>query len=118
MILELFQSVFEHAEMARVYQARNDFVAAKTHLAKARLGISGLAFSVQAEATHASDGFLQVYDFALHQLDKGDSASIQNAIRALAPIKEGFEAIAPEARQLEAAGNMPSLDARLVSVTA
>jgi flagellar secretion chaperone FliS len=104
MILAVFDGIVRQLEQARADLARGDPATAKAALARAQIGIAALAAGAGSDGHEISANFLRLYEFASRLLSQGGDGHIDDALRVLSPLREGFEAVRQEARALERNG--------------
>src|SRR5260370_31028014 len=94
-------------EQTREALARNDRAAAQPLLQRAQMLLGGLAAGVVPDSGEVADNCLRLYEFALKRLDSGTLAAVDDVLRVLRPLHEGFQGIRDDAVQLERAGEIP-----------
>jgi flagellin-specific chaperone FliS len=109
LLLTLFEATMQKLERTREALARDDFAAAKPLLLRAQMLVGGLAAGVVPDSGVVADNCLRLYDFALNRLAVGTLTAVEDTIRVLRPLHEGFQGIREEAVQLERAGEIPCL---------
>jgi flagellin-specific chaperone FliS len=107
MLLALYDGIIGRLEAALSALARKNATEAKPLLGKARLMLAGLVSCVDPSRGEMADQFLRLYEFVNHCLDIGDAKQVEAALRVLRTLREGLEAIRPEAAQLERSGQIP-----------
>jgi flagellin-specific chaperone FliS len=105
MILTVYNAIIERLEQAQ--QAPAD--QAEKLVAEARLAVSGLAIGVAQQADEVGVNLLRLYDFVLYCL-RQDAARIADALGVMRTLREGFQAIRPQALEMERSGIIPPLD--------
>jgi flagellar biosynthetic protein FliS len=109
LILAVFDGIVRSAEQAMAKLQEQDDRAARELLARARIGLSNLAGSTAADSEPLTQNFFRLYRFAESRLAQADPRSIAEAVSALKPLREAFEAVRTEARELERGGALPPL---------
>jgi flagellin-specific chaperone FliS len=107
MILALYDGVIGKLDAARAALVKKDLAEAKKLLERARLMVAGLVSAVDPGRGEMADQFLRLYEFVNHSLGVGDVKSIDGALKVLRTLREGLEAIRPEAAELERSGQIP-----------
>ena len=110
MLLALFDGGVERCEQALAALERQDPLAAKKLLVKARLIVLGLASGVIADGDPLSTLKLQLYEYAQHSLEQGSVEDVRGALGVLRTLREGFRKIRPEAVALERSGVIPPIN--------
>ncbi len=110
MLLALYDGAVDRCEQALSALAGGDTVAAKARLVKARLIVMGLASGVVADGDPVTTDILRLFEFCLHQLEKGGEADMRSALNVLRILREGFQKIRPEAVELERRGAIPPIN--------
>lgn len=111
MLLALYNCAIERGEQARDALAAGQTDRAALLLAKARMIVGGLVSGVVVEEDSLTDNFLRLFEYVLHQLNEGTADTIEEALKVLRTLREGFEQARPEAVELERAGLIPPVDA-------
>lgn len=109
LILALFEETIRKLEQARDALQRRDRAAAKPLLNRALLLVGGLASGVIPDAGELANNCLRLYEFALHRIQAETLVGVEDALRALRPLQEGFQGIRDEAVELERNGVIPVL---------
>jgi flagellin-specific chaperone FliS len=107
MLLALYDGAIGKLEAARAALTKRDGAAARKHLDKARLILAGLVSAVDPAQGDMGTQFLRLYEFVHHAVGVGDAPSVEGALRVLRTLREGLEAIRPQAAQLERSGQIP-----------
>jgi flagellin-specific chaperone FliS len=107
LLLMLFDGTMLKLEEVRQALLRKDEAAARPLLLKAQMLIGGLAAGVIPDSDEAADNCLRLYQFALNRLGLGTLAAVEDVLRVLRPLHEGFQGIRDEAVKLERAGKIP-----------
>lgn len=107
LLLTLFDATMHKLEQTREALARNDQAAAKPLLLWAQALVGGLAAGVIPDSGDIADNCLRLYEFTLHRLASGTLDAVEDALRVLRPLHEGFQGIRDEAVKLERAGKIP-----------
>ncbi|HTU19773.1 MAG TPA: flagellar export chaperone FliS [Gemmataceae bacterium] len=110
MLLALFDGGVERCEQALAALERQDPLAAKKLLVKARLIVLGLASGVIADGDPLSTLKLQLYEYAQHSLEQGSVEDVRGALGVLRTLREGYQKIRPEAADLERRGMIPPIN--------
>ena len=76
-------------------------------LFRAQVLVEGIASGVRTDQGDLSHNLLRLYEFAVSAIRKGDLESIDGALKVLRTLNEGFQAIRPEAVELERNGIIP-----------
>ncbi len=107
LLLMLFDETMRKLEQAREAFKSKDREAARPLLHRAQLLIGGLAAGVIPNADEVANNCLRLYEFAIHRLRSETPAGVEDALRVLRPLWEGFQGIREEGIQLERAGIIP-----------
>jgi flagellin-specific chaperone FliS len=108
MLLALYDGLIGKLESARAALFKDDAKAARRELDKARLMLGGLVSAVDLGRGDLADQFLRLYEFVNYSLGAGDVRGLDGALKVLRTLREGLEAIRPEAAELERSGQIPS----------
>jgi len=111
MLLALFDGAIGRFESAADALAREDYAAAAPHLIRAQRMVVELLAGLDMKHGELPRRLRGLYAFVLRQTTDCKPDSIRQACRILQTIREGFEGIREEARQLERNGELPSLEA-------
>jgi flagellar protein FliS len=111
MLLALYDGAITKLEAARAALAINDVPGARKILDQARLVLAGLVSAVDPSRGELAVQFLRLYEFVNHAIDMGDARNVDGALRVFRTLREGLEAIRPEAADLERRGQIPPADA-------
>lgn len=106
MLLALFDKAIERLDKAEACLNAGERPAALGLLAKAQLVVSALASGVRLEDGNDETGanLLRLYEYVTNEIREANLAGIANARTILTTLREGFEAIRPQANQMEKAG--------------
>ena len=107
LLLMLFDETMRKLEQARDALSGKGPEAAEPLVRRAQLLIGGLAAGVIPNADEVANNCLRLYEFANHRLGSMTLAGVEDALRALRPLWEGFQGIRDEAVALERAGFIP-----------
>jgi flagellin-specific chaperone FliS len=107
LLLMLFDETMRKLEQAREAFQGKGRDAARPLLQRAQLLIGGLAAGVIPNADEVATNCLRLYEFATHRLGSETLAGVEDALRVLRPLWEGFQGIRDEGVQLERAGMIP-----------
>ncbi len=107
LVLALYDGLIGRIEAARAALLKKDAPEAKKLLDKSRLMLAGLVSGVDPNRGEMAAQFLRLYEFVNHSLGVGDVKSLDGALRVLRTLREGMEAIRPEAAELERSGQIP-----------
>jgi flagellar protein FliS len=81
------------------------------HLVRAELIVASLASGVRTNiAPEMSVNMLRLYEFVVYKLSQVELSALSSALKVLNNLREGFEKIRPEARELERTGKIPSIE--------
>src|SRR5207248_3698141 len=97
----------EKLEAASAALAKRDAAGAKLLIGRGRLILAGLVSSVNPDGSDLATQFLRLYEFVNHSLSAGDARGVEAALTVLRPLREGLQAIRPEAADLERSGRIP-----------
>lgn len=89
---------------------QNDLAAANTKAIHARRQMLAILEGVEPGPDGGADNVRRLLTFCHHCLNVNTAGSWNDAARIVRTLKSAFEAVQDEARQLEAAGEIPSLD--------
>ena len=106
-LLALYDGLIGKLEATRAALGKRDTREAKKLLERARLMLAGLVSGVDPSRGEMAAEFLRLYEFVNHSLGVGDVKSIDGALKVLRTLREGLEAIRPEAAELERSGRIP-----------
>jgi flagellar protein FliS len=109
-ILGLYDQALNKIAAAADALGRNDLATAQSHMNKGSIAISGLVCAVQGRTDELSCNFLRLYAFVTRRMTELTPESASAAKQILETLREGFEAIRPEALRLERAGVIAPLD--------
>jgi flagellin-specific chaperone FliS len=112
MLLALYDGAISKFEAARMALSKKDAAGARKHLEEARLVLAGLVSAVDPGQGEMAAQFLRLYEFVHHAIGVGDAPSVEGALRVLRSLREGLEAIRPEAAELERSGQVPPAGAQ------
>jgi flagellin-specific chaperone FliS len=107
LLLDLFDGAIDRLSKARDAVADRDIAAATPLLVRAQVLVEGIASGVRTDQGDLSHNLLRLYEFAVSAIRKGDLESIDGALKVLRTLNEGFQAIRPEAVELERNGIIP-----------
>jgi flagellar biosynthetic protein FliS len=107
LVLALYDGLIGKLEAANAALVNKDAAAAKPLLDRARLLLAGLVSGVDPSRGDMAAQFLHLYEFVNHCLDVADVKRVEGALRVLRTLREGMEAIRPEAAELERSGRIP-----------
>ncbi len=110
MLLELFDGTISKLEAAAAALARGDAAAAQPLLAKGRLLVAALAAGVDPSYGESALNYQRLYEYVLFNLQAGRADKVEEALKVLRTLREGFEGIRDEALRLERSGEIPPLD--------
>jgi flagellar biosynthetic protein FliS len=111
LLLSLFDGALDRLDRAETAIRIGDGAAATILLSRAQLIIAELAAGVRLEGNEEmGTNLLRLYEFAVHELREAKPAGLANARNVLTTVREGFEAIRPEAARLERSGAIPPVD--------
>ncbi|HLJ94165.1 MAG TPA: flagellar protein FliS [Gemmataceae bacterium] len=116
LLLTLFDATMQKLEEARAALLRND-PAAQPLVRRAQRLVGGLAAGVIPNSGEVADNCLRLYQFALDRLTSGTLAAVEDSLRVLRPLHEGFQGIRDEAVQLERAGQIPVVSSSAFEAT-
>ncbi len=111
MLLALYDGAIAKLDAARTALVANDQPGARKILEQARLVLAGLVSAVDPSRGDLATQFLRLYEFVNHAIDMGDLRNVEGALRVFRTLREGLEAIRPEAAELERRGEIPPADA-------
>jgi flagellin-specific chaperone FliS len=106
-VLALYDGAVAKLEAAHAALVRKDAGAAGPLLMRARLILAGLVSSVDPGQGELASQFLHLYEFVNYALGVGDAKHVAGAVKVLRTLREGLEAIRPEAAELERSGRIP-----------
>lgn len=112
MLLALYDGLIGKLEAARAALVGKDAPGARKDLDKARLMLAGLVSGVDPGRGEMATEFLRLYEFVNHCLDVGGVKDVEGALKVLGTLREGLQAIRPEAAELERSGQIPPADAQ------
>lgn len=120
MLLALYDGAVERLDRAAAAVKAGTPEAAVPLLARVQLIVSELAAGVRVDVDEQlGPNYLRLYEFVADRLRKPEAGRIADARKILATLREGFEAIREEARELERTGKLaPAGDLRMVHATA
>lgn len=107
MLLALYDGLIGRLEAARAALTRQDAREARKLLDKSRLLLGGLVSAVDPSRGEMAQEFLRLYEFVNHSLNVADDKHLGAAVKVLRTLREGLEAIRPEATELERSGRIP-----------
>jgi flagellar biosynthetic protein FliS len=107
MILALYDGLIGKLEAARAALTRKDAREVRKLLDKSRLMLGGLVSGVDPSRGELATEFLRLYEFVNHSLTVADLKHLDAALKVLRTLREGLEAIRPEAAELERSGRIP-----------
>lgn len=108
-LLALYDETVTALERASAALRTNNPTAAAPALDRARLAVSGLAAGIAPGSGEVADNLLRLYEFVLHRLETGTAEDVTVALEVLQPVREGLQAIRPEALALERGGSVPPI---------
>lgn len=111
LVLALFDGAIEKLQAAQSALQRQDAPTAKPLLVRARLIVGGLISAVDPSQGDLAVQFLRLYEFVQHSIDKGQLKDISGSLKVLTTLREGMQAIRPEAAELERSGRIAPADA-------
>ena len=111
MLLALYDGAIAKLEAARTALTANDQPGARKILEQARLVLAGLVSAVDPNRGDLAAQFLRLYEFVNYAIGVGDLRNVDGALRVFRTLREGLEAIRPEAADLERRGEIPPADA-------
>lgn len=118
LLLSLFDGALERIDAAMIDVKAGRTAAARPRIARAQLIVSELAASVRPEINPETNiTILRLYEFVVNQLAEPSTPNLTSARNVLATLREGFQAIRPEAIEMERAGHLPPAEA-LTAVSA
>lgn len=106
-LLVMFDGALARLEKACHALTNGDVPVAMPYLAKAQLIVAELAAGVRIDVDHEmGSNMLRLYEYAVHEMKTPRMVNVQNAIRILETLREGFEGIKDEAIRLEKSGQL------------
>ena len=110
-LLALYDGALERMDKASAALAANDRPAALPLLAKAQLIVSELAAGVRLDVDEKMGiNMLRLYEFVTYELSLATPEHIGNARKIMVTLREGFEAIRPQAIEMERTGQVVAAD--------
>lgn len=106
-LLGLYDAAIDALAKAMPILGTNDATAAAPLLGRARLALSGLAGGVDPSYGELSRNMMRLYEFVIHSLAQGTTASVASALSVLETLREGLQQIRPDALALERGGAIP-----------
>jgi flagellin-specific chaperone FliS len=113
LLLALYDGAIAKLEAAHAALLKKDGAAARTLLERARLILGGMVSAVDLSRGDLAAQFLRLYEFVNHAITTGDARQVAGALKVLRTLREGLEAIRPEAAALERSGRLPPAGAAL-----
>ena len=110
-LLALYDEAISALERASAAQRSGDGRAAAPLLDRARLAVTGLVAGVDASYGEVPVNLLRLYEYVLHGLERGAKGDVADALEILSSLREGMQAIRPEALALERGGSVPPITA-------
>ena len=110
LLLALYDKAHTHLSQALHALTQEELSTATSHLFKAQVIVYALASGVDPNYDHIAQNMLRLYEFMLHCLSFREAEKIQEALKVLTILREGLEAIQPQARKLELSGKIPPLN--------
>ena len=110
MLLALFDELIRKLEKAREAFSTHESDTAQKLIQRCQLVIGGLISGVIPDSGELASNCLRTYEFALFSLEKATLSGIEDALRSLKPLWEGFQKIREEAIQLERNGEIPVIE--------
>jgi flagellin-specific chaperone FliS len=107
MLLALYDGLISRLEAARAALVRKDGPEVRKILDRSRLLLAGMVSAVDPNRGEMAARFMHLYEFVNHCLDVGDVKRVDGALQVLRTLREGLEAIRPEAADLERSGQVP-----------
>jgi flagellar protein FliS len=112
LLLAMYDGAIERIAMAMNSLREGNRRKAVSHLLRAELIVAGLASGVRTNiAPHISVNILRLYEFVVYQLSQVELSALSSALKVLSNLREGFEKIRAEARDLERSGKIPPIEA-------
>ncbi len=111
MLLALYDGAIEKLEAACAALRKRDTAAAKPLVDRARLILAGMISAVDAGQGEMGLQFLRLYEFVNHSLAQGRLKDVDGALKVLKTLREGLQAIRPQAVEMERSGQIPPADA-------
>jgi flagellin-specific chaperone FliS len=110
-LLALYDGALERLDRAEAAIRSNDSAAAIPLLGRVQLIVAELAAGVRQDVNpETGPNMLRLYEFVTTELRSPRVVSIANARKVLRTLREGFEAIRPEAAAMERAGRFHSAE--------
>jgi flagellin-specific chaperone FliS len=111
MLLALYDGLIGKLEAARAALTRKDAREVRKLLDKSRLILGGMVSAVDPRRGALATEFLRLYEFVNYSLTVADLKHLDAALKVLRTLRQGLEAIRPEAVELERSGQIPPADA-------
>lgn len=106
-LLATFDGALSRLDKAAKALTNGDVPVATPYVAKAQLLVSALASGVRVDVDEENGtNMLRLYEFVVHELTTPRLQNVQNAVKILSILREGFEAIKDEAIRLEKSGEL------------
>jgi flagellin-specific chaperone FliS len=107
MLLALYDGLIGKLQAARAALARKDAREVRKSLDKARLILGGMVSAVDPNRGDMATEFLRLHEFVNYCIGVADTKHVDAAVKVLRTLREGLEAIRPEAAELERSGRIP-----------
>ncbi|QEL13789.1 flagellar export chaperone FliS [Limnoglobus roseus] len=106
-LLATFDGALTRLDKAAKALTNGDVPVATPYLVKAQLLVSALAAGVRLDIDEANGtNMLRLYEFVVHEIKTPRLKNVENAVKILTILREGFEAIKVEAIRLERSGEL------------
>jgi flagellar secretion chaperone FliS len=111
MLLALYDGAIDRLRQASAMLKVNDREKATPLIARSQLIVSELAAGVRVDVNEEmGTNMLRLYEFVIYQLSQGQVKNLEDAIKILRTLREGFETIRGEAVQMERTGQLAAAD--------
>lgn len=115
-LLEIYDRLLDHLERARAVLSTVPDEARRL-LTPCSAAVSGLATGLDLDV-NISANFFRLYEYIIHCIAQASDSSLRDAQDILRTLRDGFQAVRPQALDLERAGHIPSIDQPRLQTTA